>query len=114
MTATTAIALSVIQTGTKMKISNQVENILSVSKKARNSDKELLIIYMQKFGLDLSPQQIELFKKMPSAETITRCRRLLQEEGKYLPTKEVDQARFEKYQEFKEYPKAISWMSEEI
>lgn len=54
-----------------MKTSDRVEYILQASKSARNSDKELLIIYMQKSGMNLSPQQIEVFRDMPSAETIT-------------------------------------------
>ena len=94
-----------------MKLTEQVENILRVSKKARNSDKELLIIYMQKFGMNLSDAQIDKFKDMPSMESITRARRILQEQGKYEATEEVDEARFEKYQEAKNN-KAISWLND--
>lgn len=36
-----------------MKTSFRVENILQASRAARNSDKELLIIYMQKSGMNL-------------------------------------------------------------
>lgn len=84
-----------------MKTSDRVEYILQASRRARNSDKELLIIYMQKSGMSLSPQQIEVFRKMPSAKTITRVRRQLQEQGKYPADEEVDNGRYEKYQEMK-------------
>ena len=94
-----------------MKLTEQVENILRVSKKARNSDKELLIIYMQKSGMNLSDAQIDKFKDMPSMESITRARRILQEQGKYEATEEVDEARFEKYQEAKN-TKAVSWLND--
>lgn len=93
-----------------MKVVDQVENILKASHKARNSDKELLIIYMQKFGLELTPRQVELFKEMPSTETIRRVRQQLQMEGKYPASEEVDNARFEKYKEVKDQPEAISWL----
>lgn len=85
-----------------MKISQQVENILKASREARNSDKELLIIYMQKFGMELTPKQIALFKKMPSTETIRRTRQQLQQEGKYPADESVDQARFDKFKEVKQ------------
>lgn len=84
-----------------MKISQQVENILKVSTQARNSDKELIILYMQKFGMELSDKQIKKFREMPSTETIRRVRQQLQEQGKYPASPEVDKARFEKYKEVK-------------
>lgn len=85
-----------------MKILDQVENILKASHAARNSDKELLIIYMMKFGMGLTSRQIELFKKMPSVETIRRSRQIIQEQGKYPADPEVDKARFEKYKQVKD------------
>lgn len=84
-----------------MKTSDRVENILQASRAARNSDKELLIIYMQKSGMNLTAEQIRIFKDMPSAETITRVRRQLQEVGKYPADEDIDNARFEKYQQMK-------------
>lgn len=84
-----------------MKTSDRVEAILQVSRLARNSDKELLIIYMQKSGMNLTSQQVEIFKNMPSAETITRARRQLQEAGKYPVDVEVDSKRFDIYQQMK-------------
>lgn len=80
-----------------MNISERVENILKVSRDARNSDKELLIIYMQKAGMDLSQKQRNIFRDMPSSETIRRIRQKFQEQGKYKADKAVDEARFNKY-----------------
>lgn len=84
-----------------MKTSDRVEYILQASKAARNSDKELLIIYMQKSGMNLTQEQIQIFRKMPSAETITRVRRQLQEQGKYPADEAIDNGRYEKYQQMK-------------
>lgn len=85
-----------------MKISDQVEGILRVSQAARNSDKELLIIYMAKFGLGLTKEQEDKFRKMPSVETIRRTRQALQEHGKYPADPEVEEQRFEKYRRVKQ------------
>lgn len=84
-----------------MRVNQRVENILAASAKARNSDKELLIIYMQKSGMELTEKQIEVFRNMPSADTITRVRRHLRESGKYLPTVEIDKHRFDRYRGFR-------------
>lgn len=81
-----------------MTIRQRVENILRVSQKARDSDKELLIIYMQKSGMELTKKQEEIFKKMPSVETVRRIRQKLQEEGKYPASDKVDAERFKKFQ----------------
>lgn len=83
-----------------MNTKERVENLLKASVKARNSDIELLILYMQKSGMELSEKQIEIFRKMPSAETITRIRRKLQEEGKYEASDAVNQARYDKMKEY--------------
>lgn len=85
-----------------MTITERVESILRHVPSARNSDKVLLITFMQKFGLELTEKQIELFKKMPSVETIRRTRQSIQEQGKYPPTKEVEEARYKKYQAMKQ------------
>jgi len=88
--------MEVLEMG-KLKISEQVENILKFSKDARNSDKELIILYMQKFGMDLTPQQIQTFREMPSTETIRRVRQQLQEQGKYEADDSVNEARYNKF-----------------
>ena len=85
-----------------MKTSERVENILRASHAARNSDTALLILYMQKSGMELTPKQIEIFKDMPSMETITRVRRQLQEQGKYEADEKVQEARYQKMQQHQE------------
>lgn len=85
-----------------MKISQQVENILRALPATRSSDKELEIVYMQKFGMNLSPDQIKKFRDMPSMETIRRSRQALQMQGKYPATPEVEKARYNKFIEMKQ------------
>lgn len=85
-----------------MKIQEQVENLLKYLPETRNSDKALLIAYMQKYGLNLTEQQIELFKKMPSTETIRRSRQIIQEQGKYAASDQVNEERYKKYQTVKQ------------
>jgi hypothetical protein len=85
-----------------MKTRDRVENILKVSQASRNSDTELLIIYMQKSGMELTPKQKEIFRTLPSMETITRVRRQLQEQGKYEATQEIQEARYQKMKEHQE------------
>jgi DNA-binding transcriptional regulator WhiA len=66
-----------------MTVTERIKNILKHSKAARNSDTELLVIYMQKSGMDLSARQVDIFRDMPSTETIRRVRQKLQESGQY-------------------------------
>ena len=91
-----------------MNTKTRVESILKYCPKARNSDKELLVIYLQKSGMELTDKQIEVFMNMPSTESIRRIRQKLQEEGKYLADKEVEDKRYELFKErrngfFREY-----------
>jgi hypothetical protein len=64
-----------------------VESILKKDEKARNSDKELIYRIMAEKTPE-SPIMVtkSLWDSMPSFESITRCRRKLQEKGLYLPT----------------------------
>lgn len=109
-----------------MKISSTVEEILRYSREARNSDKELLIKMMEHYGLCLTVAQKEIFKAMPSTETVRRIRQKFQEEGKYLPDQKIGkdrkfrglsmqqrapQTKPEKIENIIEY-KAISWMED--
>lgn len=80
-----------------MTINQRVQAILSVSKAARNSDKELWLIYAQKSGMNLSEAQKQVFRDMPSPETIRRVRQKLQEVGKYSADHEVNEARYRKF-----------------
>jgi hypothetical protein len=84
-----------------MNITDRVRNILEAVPATRDSDKELLIIYMQKAGMELTPAQVNLFKQLPSMETIRRIRQKIQENGEYPASPEVDKQRFEKYKQTK-------------
>ncbi|MBA3678766.1 hypothetical protein H0W80_01035 [Candidatus Saccharibacteria bacterium] len=89
-----------------MKTLDRVEAILRAVPKTRNSDMELLIIYLQKSGMELTDKQIQIFKDAPAMETITRVRRKIQEQGKYPASAEVEEAR---YQKFKQVRSNISY-----
>ena len=92
-----------------MTVSERVENILRASHSARNSDLELWLIYAKKSGLNLTREQEEALRDMPSFETIRRTRQKIQEQGKYLADKEVEEARYNK---FKEVRKDIKFVEE--
>lgn len=100
-----------------MNVTQRVEAILKAVPATRDSDTELLIIYMQKAGMELSDRQIAKFKQLPSMETIRRIRQKLQEQGKYPASKAVDKARFEKYRKVRgsipqnpEVENLLSWL----
>lgn len=91
-----------------MTIHDKVEHLLKNKPALRDSDKKLLISVWAIEGLGLSDTQIQRFmEKCSTAESITRARRHLSE--KYPPSKEVDEARHEKYNEYTNN-KAVSWM----
>lgn len=69
-----------------------VEDILRYNDKARESDRELLIQVMQRRGVNLSASQIDKLRDI-NFETITRIRRKLNEQGKYLPSVRTAKAR---------------------
>ncbi len=74
------------------KVSDEVERILTVNPETRDSDNVLLLEFLQKIGANLTPYQEHIFKSV-SFESITRCRRKLQEEGKFLPSPAVAKQR---------------------
>ena len=84
-----------------MKLTVQVENILKFSKASRNSDTELILVYMEKYGIVLTEHQKELYRSMPSTDTITRIRRKLQEQGKYEANEAVNEARYQKFKDIR-------------
>lgn len=73
----------------KAKVTNTVSAILSRSKIARNSDRHLLLEFMQVMGMELKPYQQELFLSLPSLESVRRVRQKLQENGKYLADEKI-------------------------
>jgi hypothetical protein len=84
-----------------MTTKQRVANILAVSRSARCSDKELLIIYMQRSGMNLTDTQKQIFRKL-NMESIRRQRQILQhDEGKYPADQAVDNARFDRFKEIR-------------
>lgn len=76
-----------------MTVTQQVRNLLAYSKDARNSDKELYILYLQRAGMQLTEQQVNLLKELPSLETIRRVRQKIQESGEHRADEPVRKAR---------------------
>lgn len=75
------------------RIKSIVESALRTSHKARNSDKALILMVWSECGLVLDDKQREIWKKLPSSESIRRTRQKLQENGEYLADKPVQKAR---------------------
>lgn len=70
---------------------NRISPMSGVS--PRDSDTELLIQFLQiHLHADLNARQLELIRSV-NFESITRCRRKLQEGGEYLPSPEVARKR---------------------
>lgn len=83
-----------------MTLDDRVEAFLKASQVYRDSDKRLLLDYWAKEGLVLTKDQRQVFmEKCSVAESITRARRKLKH--KYPASKEVDEARFKKYVQYR-------------
>lgn len=80
----------------------KVEAILKYDVASRSSDKRLVVIFLQKSGLDLTEEQIKKFYAMDDLWTVRRCRQKIQEEGKYLATKEVEDYRYKRFKQVRE------------
>lgn len=81
----------------KRRIKDNVAMILSMSEKAREDDKTLLVLYWKWIDrIDFSNFEEEFLTKGTMAESIRRQRQLLQEDGHYLPSEEVLEARRER------------------
>lgn len=87
-----------------MNNTDMVKAILKAVPITKDSDIELLIIYWQKAGLELTDRQIAKLRQMPSTETITRIRRDLQLKDfkTYGGSKAVAEARYGKYKDVRE------------
>lgn len=69
------------------KAEDLVEAVLKNVPEARENDMALLAVVWQMQGLKLTPEQFKQMKRCLPAETITRARRKIQQEGKYMPNK---------------------------
>lgn len=84
---------------------NKVENLLQNGYKTaspqvmRDSDKALLMAMWELEGFVLSNEQKRAFMHCTTAETITRARRALKSD--YPASKAVDDARYEKFKQYK-------------
>lgn len=90
-----------------MRTYDLVKSILSINPESRNSDKKLIWVVFEKLGYLTSSGTIDFedMIKAPSMETITRCRRKIQERYSELrATNEVESAR--KYKQSK-FPHSI-------
>ena len=76
-------------------IKPKVIEILEHSQSARNSDKDLILQVWESCGLILDEKQKEIWKNLPSSESIRRTRQKLQELGKYKADHEIIKAREE-------------------
>ncbi len=84
-------------------IKNMVHEVLSKDHKARNNDKWLILQTLKEMGFKIYINYEDL-EKMPSFETITRCRRFIQNQlGQCLPSKQVDEMRNKKQDENRLY-----------
>lgn len=92
-----------------MTINERVKAILGASHAARNSDKELWLIYAQKSGVNLSAVQIEAIRKMPEFETLRRVRQKIQATGLHMADDKVYAARMEKASKVRQ---TIPWMED--
>lgn len=74
-------------------IKRDVESVLQVSHDARNSDRALILQVWAECGLVLDEKQREIWRNLPSSESIRRTRQKFQECGEYLADKEVQEGR---------------------
>jgi len=81
-------------------VKDAVEEVLREDKRARNNDKWLIIQVLRKLGFKIYIDYKQL-DEMPSFESITRCRRKFQEQGLYLPDKDVREARRQEEEEMR-------------
>lgn len=76
-----------------MNVTQAVERILRDHPNSRNSDKAMFLYVMQEAGMNLSRAQIDIFRDMPSLESVRRVRQKLQEQGKYPADSEIQKER---------------------
>lgn len=81
-----------------MRVKQQVEKLMSLDARYRNSDKHLILKVWQENGLELTKAQRMVFWGVPSAESITRRRRELS--GKYPASEKVMEHRYKHYKAY--------------
>jgi hypothetical protein len=81
-----------------------VEEVMREDERSRNDDKWLIIQTLRKMGFDVYIDYDQL-EELPAFETITRCRRKIQEEGELQADSEVRKVRSENEEEMKDINK---------
>lgn len=76
-----------------------VEEIIAVDQRARDDDKWLIYRVYKEYGVEIPYEKL---KTLPAFESITRCRRKLQEVGQYPASVEVQQGRADEEQGMRE------------
>ena len=85
---------------------DQVEDVLKDNEKARDSDKYLIAVIIEKVAIKMGkgvyiPEDV--WDAIPSFESLTRARRYIQNtEGKYLSKKQIEANRKEREEEFRQ------------
>jgi len=97
-----------------LNVSDTVESILKHDPRSRSDDKYLIFKVLDRMGygeINIQTMQIQIsidqenMKEMPSFESITRCRRKLQENDLYLPSDKISKERERRKQEMKQINK---------
>lgn len=74
-------------------VGGYVKDILKDDERTRNNDTWLIIRVLRNMGFKIYIDYHEI-KEMPSFETITRCRRKIQnEDNQFLPKEDIDKQR---------------------
>lgn len=77
-----------------MTIKDNVELILSEDELSRGSDKRLMLQYWKHIdGINFQNFESEFMDKATPIESVTRARRIVQEEGNYLPNEYISNKR---------------------
>lgn len=86
-----------------MTVKDKIRLVLEQKPEMRSSDTKLLLYYWRRQGLELTPEQEKVFiDKCTAAESITRARRVVQEENPNLQaTDEIREARNDKAVDYK-------------
>lgn len=77
-------------------LDQEVKRVLRDYPETRDSDTELIFQVWEVYGLELTPEQKSIAKAIPKTESITRCRRKLQEQGLYKAKRQVERVRKQK------------------
>lgn len=77
-------------------LDKEVKQVLRDYPETRDSDTELVARVWEVYGLEFTPEQRRLIAVIPKTESITRCRRKLQEQGLYRANRQVEKVRKQK------------------